>query len=502
MSEQPKRGSIGVSTAIGAAWVVSWRLLSRLLGVISIVILSRLLSPDTFGVVAIATSLIGALDAFSVIGWQDAVIRSHHYRKDLLNAAFTISAARGVLMAIVIAAAAPFAGEFFSDDRLVPILYLLAGLTALEGLENVGPVEFRRNLAFEREFVQFAIPRFLAFVVTIYFAYSLRDHWALVLGIVAGRLAKFAASYLMHPFRPRFSATAIREILGFSLWTWAASMAIFVKERTPAFVIGRTMNADAVGRFTLGQEIAMLPITEVVYPVSRALFSGMASAHRDGRELGDAFCRAVGVLSVLILPLAIGISSVAHFVVAIALGATWRDVTPLIQLLGIAAPFSILTTICGTCLISVARLRGNFAINAVAAAFVVVLVVVLVTAYGLVGAISAVCIVMTCEGLLATGLTLHWLGGNASDLLAQAWRPVVAVATMAIVLGASGYGWPAQAATASTTLADLVVAVLLGAATYVLALALLWQLSGRPQGPERWLLSLLVRALDARRGVS
>src|SRR5690349_2060924 len=142
MERPPAPASLGLKTAIGAAWVVSWRVLSRLLGVISILVLARLLTPEAFGLVAIATSIVGALDAFSVLGWQDAVIRSQQYRRELLNTAFTISLVRGLVMALLVAASAPYVAAFFSDDRLVPILYLLAVLTVLEGFENVGPVEF------------------------------------------------------------------------------------------------------------------------------------------------------------------------------------------------------------------------------------------------------------------------------------------------------------------------------------------------------------------------
>lgn len=499
--EQPSApASIGLKTAIGAAWVVSWRVLSRLLGVISIVVLARLLTPDAFGLVAIATSIVGALDAFSVLGWQDAVIRSQRYRRELLNTAFTISFVRGLAMALLVAASAPFVAAFFSDDRLEPILYLLALLTALEGFENVGPVEFRRNLQFDREFVQFAIPRALAFVATICFALYLRNYWALVIGIAVGRVAKFAVTYTMHAYRPRPSLAAIDELLGFSLWTWATSIMLFARDRSPAFIIGRALGADAVGRFTMGQEIAMLPISELVHPMSRALFAGASSAHRDGQSLADVFSRAIGVMAIIILPAAIGISAVAHFIVPIALGPTWQDVIPIIQWLGVAAPFSILTTVCGTCLIAAARLKGNFVINALAAALMIGLAVVAVSTHGMMGVLAAICAVLVLEAVVATVLTCRWLGGRLSGLAANLWRPVVATAAMAAALAQSGLGWATAAGPGSLDAAwNLILTMAIGAAAYACVAALLWILAGRPYGAERWLLDMALRALAARR---
>lgn len=501
MEPTSKPASIGLKTAIGAAWILSWRALSRVLGVISIVVLSRLLTPDAFGLVAIATSIVGALDAFSVLGWQDAVIRSQHYRRELLNTAFTISVARGLVMGLLVAGAAPFVAVFFSDDRLESILYLLAVLTILEGFENVGPVEFRRDLQFDREFVQFAIPRALTFVVTICSALYLQSYWALVIGIAVGRIVKFVVTYTMHPYRPRPSLSAMNELLGFSLWTWATSIMLFARDRGPAFIIGRALGADAVGRFTMGQEIALLPISELVHPMSRALFAGVSSAHRAGQELADVFCRAIGVMAIIILPAAIGISAVAHFIVPIALGPSWQDVTPIIQWLGIAAPFSILSTVCGTCLIAVARLKGNFLLNALAALFMVTFAIAVVNDHGMMGVMAVICAVLVGEAFVATALTSRWLGGKASWLVGHLWRPVVATAVMGAALAGSGLGWAATPAPVAFAAAwSLALAVSLGAVTYLATIALLWVVAGKPYGAERWLLDIALHALAARRG--
>src|SRR5258708_40157069 len=100
-------------------------------------------------------------------GLRGAVIWGGEDDRKLLDTAFSLSALRGLVNGALIAAPAPLAAHYFAEPRLVPILFLLAGLAVVEGVENIGVVEFRRNLRFDREFVLFLLPRLLAVIVTV-----------------------------------------------------------------------------------------------------------------------------------------------------------------------------------------------------------------------------------------------------------------------------------------------------------------------------------------------
>src|SRR5258708_3844192 len=149
MTAAPK-SSIAHRTAIGASWMILWRMATRGLGLLSTLVLARILAPADFGLVAIATTYVAAFDALSVTGLQDAVIRSAQQDRRLLDTAFSLSTIRGFVNGAVIAASAPLAADYFAEPRLLPVLFVLAGLAMLEGVENIGVVEFRRDLRFDR----------------------------------------------------------------------------------------------------------------------------------------------------------------------------------------------------------------------------------------------------------------------------------------------------------------------------------------------------------------
>jgi lipopolysaccharide exporter len=132
--------------AHGFAWVFAWRMATRVMGLGSTLILVRMLAPSEFGIVAIAISFIQSIDQFSQIGVEEALIRMPEPSQRTYDTAFTMIAMRCGLIAVVAAAAAlPVAG--FSDEpRLAPIMLVIAGVSLIAGLENVGVQDFRREI--------------------------------------------------------------------------------------------------------------------------------------------------------------------------------------------------------------------------------------------------------------------------------------------------------------------------------------------------------------------
>src|SRR5277367_5645743 len=88
--------------AANAAWVVGWRLSTRVLGFASTLALVRLLAPTDFGLIMLATTFTAAVDALSAIGIQDAIVRDRAPDRSLYNTAFTMNALRCLTTAAVI----------------------------------------------------------------------------------------------------------------------------------------------------------------------------------------------------------------------------------------------------------------------------------------------------------------------------------------------------------------------------------------------------------------
>jgi lipopolysaccharide exporter len=224
---------------------------------------------------------------------------------------------RGFSVAVLIAALAYPAASFFDDRRLGPVLLFIACLPALDGLANIGAVNFRRDFAFHKEFAIMVLPKLCGMLAAIFAAAMLHSYVAMLVGMGMNRTLRVVMSYIMHVYRPRLSLAAWRELAGYSAWTWLVSLAVLVRDRSDSLMLGRLMNTSAVGFYSVGAEVAALPTTELIEPLGRAAFSAFAAGRQQNQHVGETFSRLIGSAALLTLPAGVGLSLVAAPLVAI-----------------------------------------------------------------------------------------------------------------------------------------------------------------------------------------
>lgn len=491
--------SIRERTLVGAGWMILWRVATRLLGFVSTLVLARVLLPADFGLVAIAMTYLAAFDAFSIFGLQDAIIRAPEYDRAMMDTAFTLSVLRGLANTLVIAATAPLAAHFFDEPRLVPLLLVLSLFPFIEGTENIGIVEFRRDFRFEREFQLFLLPRLLSVVFTIATAIIFHSYWVLPLGNLVLRLIRWVMTYGMHPYRPRWSIAAWRKLVGFSFWTWAAGIAEFGRDRSWMMVLGRFLNTFEVGVFMMAVDIGSLPLNEIVVPACRALFSGFTAARNETGGFGYAFRRTIAVMALPIMPAAIGMAAVAGYIVDLALGPQWVSSSAVIAWIGASSPLALLSIIGSTAMLVSGHVRNNFAIGALYAVIGIVVCAVSALIWGLSGVAVSRAALVAVEGIAYAAVTGRCVGIAGREWIECLWRPALATTAMALALWLAGFGWTAPVGHADLAeVLSCIDTILLGAAVYTVALLACWAAAGYPEGAETFLIGMIPLGIGAR----
>ncbi len=471
--------------AHGFAWVFAWRMATRVMGLASTLILVRLLAPAEFGIVAIAMSFIQSIDQFSQIGVEEALIRLPAPDRRTYDTAFTMIALRCALIAAVVMAAAWPVAYFFSEPRLAPIMLVIGGATLIAGLENVGVQDFRRDMRFDQEFVFQAVPRLLGIVVTVASALIWRDYWALVIGTTVTRMARVGMSYVIHPLRPRFSLAAWRDLIGFSLWTWAICVARVARDQPTTFIIGRALGPAKVGMFSVTGEIALLPLSEIILPMGRSMFSAFALARRSGEDVEAIFRRLVGLTAFVTLPASVGLALVGLPLVQLMLGPAWMDAAPLLAVFAVGSAFSVFGHACHAQFDAFGMLKQDFAVILFAAAARGILVAALVPAYGLMGGAVGFALSLALESIAYLVTKRYSLPGSLRGLAGVAIRPLLATGGMTAIVKWLDLVSPGPSGSIEHDLVGrLALAVVAGAGTYVILILVLWWLAGRPAGLE------------------
>jgi PST family polysaccharide transporter len=116
----------------GSVWISGGRIVVNILSAVSTIVLARLLMPSDFGLVALATSMLAMLQAFTELSLSQALIAIGEPTREHYDTAWTLNLARGVLVGLGFCVAAPVLARLYSEPRLEAVMLALAISAASE----------------------------------------------------------------------------------------------------------------------------------------------------------------------------------------------------------------------------------------------------------------------------------------------------------------------------------------------------------------------------------
>lgn len=494
-SARPLAGSV----LRGTLWTVGMRWGVRLLGLINIAVIARILTPADFGLVAMAMAVVALTGVLLDFGVEWALLRNKHADRADYDTSWTIRLMQGAAIALVVAACGPLAADYYNDARIGTLVYFTAAAVFVQGLENIGTIDFRKKLQFDKDFRYNLTTQVAAVVVSITLAFIFRNYYSLVLAQLFRSAFTVGLSYVVSDYRPRLSLARARSIWGFSQWNLINGIAHFLQNRSGTFILGRYVPPSDIGFYAQASEIADLATTDLVMPLNRVLVPGFAQLADDPERAASAFLKALAGTLMVATPVSVGLALVAPEVVRLWLGTQWGGVVPLVQILAIFATTRAISAVSGSML----TVLGFYRFNAITGWMQAVLFV-----GGAIWAVqqagtAGVAWVQAVVGIIAALTCMFWLVRLSSvrllPLIGAIWRPLGAsglmIAAVTAVAGlAAGSGSPAL----SGTVGLLLVKMITGAVSYTVAALLLWWISGRPDGLERLVLEQGAKRL--RRG--
>lgn len=483
------RANVGKAIARGAAWTLSIRMVNRSIGLVSTLILARLLAPSDFGVYALAMTVYAFVDLLGAFGFGSALIQNQHSGDDHYNTAWTLNLLFSLITSTLLFVLAPYAAAFLKEPELTLVVRFLCILFLLDGVKNVGIINFQKHMTFDREFRFQLLIKLSGFCITLPLAFFLRSYWAMLWGLLSSSLMLVVLSYVMQPFRPRLDLSRWREMISFSAWLQVNNILSYFTRHTENILVSRMVGIAAVGSLQLAKEAGQL-LSEMAQPINRAAFPGYARVNKDPARMLDVFCDVQGMLFMVGFPVAVGIAATAHLLVPTLLGAKWLHIVPLVQWLALATLLMMIMSTTNNVLIALAKMRWATAIIAVRLVLMAAFLLTLLPIYGVMGVAYATLaslglVLIPCYLALRINLNLS-LGRLARSL----YKPGLASLAMLMLMH---WLFPRhwQESSVALQVLQLIAAVVSGALCYCLLLVLLWWLQSRPEGPELKVLRLL-----------
>jgi len=378
--------------ARGGVWGFAYRITDSGVGLLRLIILGRLLTPNDFGLLGIALLAMAILETFSATGFHEALVQKKEDISRYLDSAWTASVIRGVFLFILLLLSSHYVALFFNSPEASLIIKVIGVSVLLKGFTNISVVCFQKELEFNKLYLYHLSGNISNFIVAIAAALIFRSVWALVFGLLAGHLVGFFMSYLIHPYRPRlcFDSEKLKELFGFGKWVLGSSALIFLLTQGDDIFVGRLLGVAALGFYQMAYKISNLPATEIDQIVSQVTFPAYSRMQDNLPRLRDAYLKVLQFTAFLSFPIGGLIFVLAPDFTGIFLGEKWMPMVPAMQALVCWGVIRSLTGAINPVFLSLGRPRTVTKLQAVQTVLMFILIYPLTVSWNILGASLAV----------------------------------------------------------------------------------------------------------------
>jgi O-antigen/teichoic acid export membrane protein len=417
--------TLGRRAAHGVLAVGTGQAARILLQIASVVVLARLISPRDYGLVAMVTAIVGVGEILREMGLSSAAVQSRSLTRAQRDNLFWISAAAGLLVAVVVALAAPLLVVLYGQPEVTGICLALAPTFLLSGLAAQYRAGLTRDLRFKALAVCDVACAAAALSVGVVAASFGLGYWSLVLQQLSSGVFALVALASTSGWLPRLydRSAPMRQLLRFGFSVLGSQVITYTSMNVDSVLVGSAYGARDLGFYNRGMQLVRTPLNQLRTPIGTVALPVLSRLQDDPRrfmEFVSSAQLAVGY------PVLAGIGwfiACGEHAVRLALGPAWLDATPVIQLIAAAEGISTLMFLAAWMYISLGlgaalvRLSGfTLLLRLCLLAAALPLGIVAVAAAGLVGALVVLPIALWQVGR-STGLPTRILLRQATGIL-------------------------------------------------------------------------------------
>ncbi|MDR4513796.1 lipopolysaccharide biosynthesis protein [Nitrosomonas sp.] len=431
----------------GLRWTISARFASQLFSWMVTIIVIRLLNPEDYGLLAMATVFISFLILLNTLGLDAPLVQKKDLTEDERRRIFGVIILANLAIFVGLFLTAPFIAQFFDEQQLTAIIRVLSLSFLIDIFLLLPLAKLDREIAFKHRSIIEFVTAVISSLATLALAYYGFGVWSLVYGSLLSHLLRTIGMNLIAPSwcKPDFSLTGLKQLFLFGSYVTMERGLWHIHSESDKLIGGRFMGADLLGYFAVASHLASFPIQKLSSLIQSIAFPAFSKAKQITDKTGIYFLKANQVACVITFPVFLGISCVAPELVKIFLGEKWVSAIIPLQILALVMPFRALGNIITPLLWGIGMPRVS-ATNLLIAAIIMPIAFMVGSQWGPVG--LSLCWILVFPFIYFVYLlrTCPLIGIKATDCLKTITGPLISSVTMYLcviyinpfLLGSSG----------------------------------------------------------------
>ncbi len=330
-------------------------------------ILSHLLIPEDFGLMAMLTVISGFINRFADMGISNAIIHKQDINTNHLSSLFWINIVFGFIIFAVICLCAPILSRFFNEPRLINLIYWIAILFIIFPFGQLFQVLFQKKMSFKCLGIIDFLSALLGVFVSILFAFNDYGVMSMVFGtLVCSIFRTFMLIFMgWSLWQPgfHFAIKDIRPYISFGLFQMGEKGINYISANMDYIIIGIYLGPKILGIYRLAYELVIMPMQKLNPVLTSVAFPIFAIKQNDNATLKKGYLAMIKAIAFISTPLIIGLAVVAPVFVPMVFGPGWEQAVPLIRILALFGILKALFNPCGTILLAKGRADIGFYLN-------------------------------------------------------------------------------------------------------------------------------------------
>ena len=329
----------------GVVWTAIEKWGSQACSLVVFLVLARLLTPDTFGLVALANVFLGFMQIFLEQGFAQALIQRENLTEKHLNAAFWSQIACGILLAIISFVSVGFVADFFKQPKLIPILQCLSLVFIINSFSHVQKAILNRKFDFKIMAMRSLWAMVISGLVGTTMAFVGYGVWSLVAQQLTYELVGVLVLWQAVTWRPKleFSQQHFQDLYSFGIHVLAFKFIKFFDRRADNLLIGYFLGEVALGYYAISYRVLQVMTQLVASTTNQVALPAFSRLQSEPERFRQAFYRANQFVGLIVFPTFLGAAALTPELVVSLFGEQWTPAIRAMQILTIEGIVQSLT---------------------------------------------------------------------------------------------------------------------------------------------------------------
>jgi len=316
----------------GFYWGSASKLVNTVLGLATTVVLARYLSPEDFGIAAVAVVVFQAIMLFRDAGVSTAIITEQNRSQALVNTGATVFIILGIVLFGLCLITAPLTASFLDDARLTDPIRFIALALLFTSFCIIHSTLAQKEMHFKYRFEPDIYGRVVLATLTLVGAVMGFGYWSIIGGIVASSFVRMILYHVTYPisYTLHIDRACLQRMYSFSSFVLLNAVLNFILNHADQLIVGKLISLEEMGYYHIAHRIAVLQ-SELFYPVLGTLLLPYYS-RLDPVELSRRYLQVTRYLRLLVIPLSFYVMLISEPFLVFVYEGKWLPILPILYI--------------------------------------------------------------------------------------------------------------------------------------------------------------------------